>query len=112
MPDSLLPYVAAASIRVAEAASSTGPLFPTIGHAIAKACTAFDYLFTGALILTIVFALLAAIRYITKGSDPKEVATAGQMLIWAAVGFGVAILATTVPGIVASLLGASVGSAC
>lgn len=85
--------------------STTEPIFHNIDEVVLKACELVDWLFTGALILTVIFVLLAAIKYITKGSDPKEVSAAHQMLIWAAIGIAVAIMAAVVPGFVASILG-------
>ena len=82
-------------------------IFDSIGSVASKLCEVVDILFTGTLILTIVFVLLAAIKYITKGADPKAVAEAHQMLVWAAIGFAVAIMASIVPSLIASLLGTS-----
>ncbi len=94
-------------------ASAEGePIFENIDDVVSKACTLVNWIFTGALILTIVFVLLAAIKYITKGSDPKEISTAHQMLIWAAVGFAVALVAAVVPNFVASTLGTSITDPC
>ena len=86
---------------------SAAPIFTSIGDVASKACQVVDILFTGALILTIVFVLLAAITYITKGSDPKAVEGAHQSLIWAAIGFAVAVMASVLPKIIAGLVGAS-----
>lgn len=88
------------------------PIFKNVTAVVTKACEVLDILFTGALLLTIVFVLLAAMRYITKGADPGEVSKAHQMLIWAAIGFAVALLATVIPYFVAGALGTSVGQAC
>ena len=99
----LTPLVSYATTTVAT--STRQPIFRSIGDVVNKACYVTNILFTGAVIVTIVFVLLAAIKYITKGSDPKEVAAAHQMLIWAAIGFGVAVAASVVPEFVASVLG-------
>lgn len=97
---SFLPFLT----QAATSSSSTAP-FGSVALIVAKACYVVNILFTGALILTVVFVLLAAIRYITKGSDPKEVGTAHQMLIWAAIGFAVALFAAVFPSMVAGILG-------
>lgn len=94
-------------------ASTTNPTFSSIEDVVSKACEVVNWLFTGALILTVVFVLLAAIKYITKGSDPKAVGDAHQMLIWAAIGFAIALLAAVAPGFIAGVLGADLpNSAC
>ena len=97
------PLVSYATTTVAT--STHQPIFSSIGDVVNKGCYVVNVLFTGSVIVTIVFVLLAAIKYITKGSDPKEVSAAHQMLIWAAIGFGVAVAASVVPQFVASVLG-------
>ena len=105
---SLSPLLALA----ATSAASSTPLFHNINDVVAKACQVVNILFTGAILLTIVFVLLAAFKYITKGSDPKAVSDAHQMLIWAAIGFAVALCAAVVPGFIAGALGTGIGNAC
>ena len=68
-------------------------------------CTIVDYLFTLALIVGIGAALWAAFQYMTAGGDATKVSGAHKTLTYAAVGIAVAILAGSVPGIVASLVG-------
>lgn len=97
----------------AATAPAKEPIFKNIDAVVSKACEVMNILFTGALLLTIAFVLLAAIKYITKGGDPGEIAKAHQMLIWAAIGFAVALLANVVPYFVAGALGApALGNAC
>ena len=67
-------------------------------------CTIVDYLFTLALIVGIGAALWAAFQYMTAGGDATKVSGAHKTLTYAAVGIAVAILAGSVPGIVASLV--------
>jgi FtsH-binding integral membrane protein len=86
---------------------ASAAIFNNINDVASKVCGFVNIMFTGAIILTIVFVLLAGIKYITKGSDPKEVSSAHQMLVWGAIGFAVAVMAGTLPKIVAGLLGAS-----
>lgn len=111
----VLPILAHAQAQGTIGGSTTvkEPLFNTVDDVVAKACTVVNWLFTGALILTVIFVLLAAIKYITKGSDPGEVATAHQMLIWAAIGFAVALLAAVAPEFIAGVVGVKdLSSAC
>ena len=100
------------NLVLAQATKPKPPLFESIGAVAMKACGVFNILFTGAIIVTIIFVLLAGIQYITQGSDPSKVSEAHQKLIWAAVGFGVALLARVVPSIVASFLGTSLEFSC
>jgi hypothetical protein len=81
------------------------PLFSSINQVVAKACDVVNVVFTGAIIITIVFVLLAAIKYITNGADPGKISEAHKQLMWAAIGFAVALVARTMPFIVATVLG-------
>jgi hypothetical protein len=81
------------------------PLFDSIKSVVAKACEAVGYVFTAAIIITIIFVLLAGIKYIVHGSDPGKIAEAHKQLMWAAIGFAIAIIARTMPFIIATVLG-------
>jgi fumarate reductase subunit D len=65
-------------------------------------CAALNWLYTLALIVAVIFILLAAFKYITAGGDPEQVKSAGRSLLYAVVGIAVALLANGVPGIVNS----------
>ena len=75
-------------------------------------CPILDYLFTIALIIGIVMALVAAFKYLTSGGDPNKVTEAHKTLTYAAVGLAVAILAGSLPILVGSLLGWPAVSEC
>lgn len=72
-------------------------------------CTILNYVFTGLIILAILFVLIAAFRYLTAGGDPEKVKTASKTLIYAAVAVAVGILAQAIPIIVGNFLGAGSG---
>lgn len=84
-----------------------GPLYSSIADIAVKACWVFNVMFTGAVIVTVIFVLLAGLQYITGGGDPGKVKEAHQKLLWAAIGFAVALIAKSVPLFVSSVLGAS-----
>jgi len=63
------------------------------------------WLFTFLVILTVVFVLLAAFRYLTASGDPEKVKGASNMLIYAAVAIVVALFARGLPLIVGSVFG-------
>jgi len=108
-----LPWASTALAQSTTTPKSGGkPLFDTIEQVIAWSCKVVDVLFTFAVIVTIVFVLLAAIQYITGGADPAKVKNAHQKLIWAAIGFAVALISATVPDIVAIALGTTLPAAC
>lgn len=102
----LLPAIASAQSPT-PANTSKPPLFDSIGALANYACKVVDVVFTGAIILTIIFVLLAGIKYIMHGSDPAKISEAHKQLMWAAIGFAVALIAATVPSIVAVVLGTS-----
>lgn len=52
-----------------------------------------------------IFVVLAALQFITGGGDPAKVGEARQKLIWAILGFAVAVLARAILPLVKSLLG-------
>lgn len=56
-------------------------------------------------IVAIIFILVAAFYFVTARGNPAKVETARDMLIWAAVGIGVALLAFAIQPIVLQLLG-------
>lgn len=68
------------------------------------------WLFTFLIILSIVFVLLAAFKYLTASGDPEKVKAASHQLIYAAVAIIVAIFARGVPLIIASLFNTTVGN--
>lgn len=78
--------------------TDTGSLFDTI-------CVILDYIFTGLIILAIIFVLIAAFKYLTAGGDPEKVKAASKTLIYAAVAVAVGIIAQAIPIIVGNFLG-------
>jgi hypothetical protein len=93
-------------------------LFTSIGAVNDKICVIFYWLFTAAIIISIIMILLAAIKYmtgggfITKGSGSEAVTNARKDLLYAVVGIGIAILAKATPSIIASFLGTTLPPAC
>lgn len=55
--------------------------------------------------LCVLFIILAGINFIWNGGDESKLKTAKNMILYAAVGFAVVVLATAIQGIVASLVG-------
>ncbi len=86
-------------------------VLPLMAHAAAIvkimgiACKIANYLFTLALAIGVIYAIVGAFKYMTSGGDSSKVSEAHKTLTWAAVGIAVAILAGSVPGVIASLLG-------
>ena len=68
------------------------------------------WLFTFLIILSIVFVLIAAFKYLTAAGDPEKVKGASHQLIYAGVAIIVAIFARGVPQIIGSLFNTTVGN--
>ena len=69
-----------------------------------KIYTITDWIFLIVIALAVIFIILAAINFITAGGSPEKAATARQMLIYAAIGIIVALLAKALPFIIKSIL--------
>jgi hypothetical protein len=98
------------SLRVAvSGVSALGTPFIAQAAAIVKivgiVCKIANYLFTIALVIGVIYALVAAFKYMTAGGDSAKVSEAHKTLTWAAVGIAVAIFAGSLPGVIASLMG-------
>ena len=64
-----------------------------------------SWMFTILLVVAVIVIIIAAFKYLTSGGDPDKVKSATQMLIWAVVGVGVAILVYGIINIVTQLVG-------
>ena len=95
----LLPYAALAQ-QVAPAPITT------LGGLTAKICVAVNWIFTFLIIIAIVFALIAAFKYLTAAGDPEKVKSASHTLVYVAVAVAAAIVAKGVPLIVGNFFGA------
>lgn len=61
------------------------------------------WMFTFLIILSVVFVLVAAFKYLTAGGDPEKVKGASHTLIYAAIAIVVAIMARAIPLLIGSL---------
>ena len=75
-------------------------------------CTIINWMFWGLIVLTIIFVLIAAFKYLTAAGEPEKVKSAGNTLLYAAIAVVIALIAKGLPYIVASFIGASFGSVC
>ena len=86
--------------------------FSSIGSLVSTACTVTGWIFTGAILLSIVFILIAGITYITSGGNPEKTKKAGTMLVYVAIGIAVALIAYVFPTLIATTLGADLTNVC
>lgn len=68
-------------------------------------CTIINWIFWLLIVLTIIFVLVAAYKYLTAGGDPEKVKSAGSTLLYAAIAVVVALIAKGLPLIVSSFIG-------
>jgi hypothetical protein len=85
------------------------PVITSLGGLITYICNAINWVFTFLVILTILFIIIAAFKYLTSAGDPDKVKSANNQLIYAAIAVAVALVAKGIPLVVAGFLGASQG---
>lgn len=73
-------------------------------------CTTINWIFWLLIVLTIIFVLVAAFKYLTAAGDPEKVKGAGNTLLYAAVAVVVALIAKGLPLIVSSFIGGGLTS--
>lgn len=79
---------------------------------VTQGCAAAQWVFAGAILFSVLFALIAAFEYMRSSGDPAKVKTATNRLIFVAIGVAVALIAFLFPTIIASLLQAGTVKAC
>jgi hypothetical protein len=70
------------------------------------------WMFTFLVVLSIVFILIAAFKYLTASGDPEKVKSASHTLIYAVIAVAVGLLARGVPLIVGSFIGGNANVGC
>jgi hypothetical protein len=89
-------------------ATDTGTGAMSKDEAIEKAkgifCTVAEIMFSVAMVVGVIFAILAAYKYMTAAGDSSKVSEAHKTLTYAVIGITVALLAGGVPQIVGSIL--------
>lgn len=90
---------------VAHAAFSPAP--SGLGRIVGIICTVFNWMYTIALAVGIIFVIIGAITYMTSGGDTGKVGEANKKILYAAVGMAIAMIAKGFPMIIAELVGES-----
>lgn len=73
-------------------------------------CAVIDWIFWLIIVLSIVFTLVAAFRYLTAGGDPEKVKAAGSTLVYVVVAIIVALIAKGFPLLVSGFFGGGLSS--
>ena len=63
------------------------------------------WIFLALMTLVILFVLLGAFYMLTAGGDATKITTGRNFLIWAAIGFIVALAARAIPGVARAVMG-------
>lgn len=87
-------------------------LFQDIDDVVDKLCIVFGWIFRLAIIFAILYALVAAFKYITAQGSPEKIEETHHSLIYIVIGVIVAVIARGVPLIVANALGATGVTSC
>ncbi|MBI2033614.1 MAG: hypothetical protein HYT13_00740 [Candidatus Liptonbacteria bacterium] len=97
--------VVVANIGLPLLALAQGPSVPvptTLTGAISVLCSVIGWLFTLLIVLSVIFVLIAAFKYLTAAGDPEKVKSASHTLVYAAIAVAVALFAKGVPLILSS----------
>ncbi len=68
-------------------------------------CAVINWVFWLIIMLSIIFTLVAAFKYLTAAGDQEKVARAGSTLIYVAIAIVVALIAKGFPLIISSFIG-------
>jgi len=106
-----LPLLASAQIQQAPiSAPSTISNISQFTSQSGIICIAINWIFWGLIVLTIIFVLVAAFKYLTAAGDPEKVKSASHTLLYAAIAVIVALIAKGLPLIVSSFIGGGLGN--
>jgi hypothetical protein len=92
--------------------NTQGGLPHTVSGLASWICGLAGWMFTGLIVLAIVFSLFAAFMYVTSQGNTESVETANKALLYIAIGITIAVLASAIPKIIGSLLGAGSLDVC
>ncbi len=73
-------------------------------------CVILTWVFYALIVLTVIFVIVAAFKYLTSGGDPEKVSSANHMIVYAVVAIVVALIARGFPFIIGSIFGATINS--
>ena len=88
------------------------PGVTNVGSLLDRICSLTDIFFTTLLILSIVFVMIAAFRYLTAGGDPEKVEGANKQILYAAVAIIIALFARSVPVVIVQFVSSSTFTGC
>jgi hypothetical protein len=93
---------------ISKALAAATPVAPitNVQQIVDLMCSVFAWMFYGLIALSLIMIVLAGFNYVTAGDNSEKVSKATKMILYAAIGVGVALLARAIPLIVSNFLGA------
>ena len=67
--------------------------------------TVFNYIFYAIMVVSTIMIIIGGLSYITAAGDPEKSNKGKQIIVYALIGFAIAILAKAIPAIVTFFLG-------
>ena len=92
--------------------TATSPVRSVNDAKIKILCVFRNWIFTIALVVSVILTLYAAFAYMTSEGNEEKVKTATKSLQYVAVGIAVAILAAGIPYIVGNFFNLTLGTIC
>mgnify|MGYP001611473199 CR=1 FL=1 len=68
-------------------------------------CRIAGLLFVILIVVTIIFIIVAAFKYLTAGGDPEKIKSANYQLVYAAIALVIALVARAFPNIIGTFIG-------
>jgi len=99
----LVVFVSVVAVQ-AQVMAPTVSLTSSTGGLIGFVCKMAGWLFTVAIILSIILTIWTGIKYMTASGDPEKFKSAHKMLLYIAIGIAVALVARVMPVLVNSVL--------
>jgi len=103
----VIPSLAGAFATPPGISTTPTPPINTTGDLTRFLCTLLLWVFWALIVLAVLFALIAAYRYVTSSGEPEKRSKANKTLLYAAIAVAVAIIAVGVPDLISSFLGNS-----
>ncbi len=88
-------------------AQAPPPPITKVAGLINLECVVFDIIFYGLIGLSLIMIVIAGFNYVTAGDNSEKVSKANKMILYAAIGIAVALLARGIPQIVGNFLNVS-----
>ena len=67
--------------------------------------TVRDWIFSGVMVIATIMVIFGAFTITTAGGDPSKLSTGKNYILYAMIGFAIALLAAAIPNIVKALMG-------